>query len=290
MALQTPSGTYTVPDPIARNAVNTAADSENKIHSDAEARRFGYAGALVPGVTLYAYLTQLAVQFFGAEWLNRGSASLRVSRPVYAGETVQCVADMDRDDADRVRLVGDAPVLHASCLRPDGKTAATLNASLRDTGVDALAGAPDLPEIAPPQPLPRLTAESVPLGRTLAPLDTPLTADFARSYATETEDPCPWWRDPSPFGYALLPPGVIAARQAHLLRQNFTFGPSIHAGSEIQHLAPAPANGRYRTGGVIREAFERNGHHYLVLDALTTAEGVPVARIRHTSIFQVRAS
>jgi len=66
--------------------------------------------------------------------------------------------------------------------------------------------------------------------------------------------------------------------------------PSIHTASQIQHLAPAPANARYRTGGVIRETFERNGHQYLVLDALTTADGVPVARIRHTSIFQVRAS
>ena len=39
-------------------AFNTATASENKIHDDAVARRFGFHGALVPGVEVYAYMAR----------------------------------------------------------------------------------------------------------------------------------------------------------------------------------------------------------------------------------------
>ncbi|MGH2584922.1 MAG: hypothetical protein ACRDJE_08415, partial [Dehalococcoidia bacterium] len=71
-------------------ARNTASDSENKIHDDAEARRYGYAGGLVPGVTLYAYLTRLALAAYGPAWLERGTAECAFRRPVYEGERVRC--------------------------------------------------------------------------------------------------------------------------------------------------------------------------------------------------------
>ncbi|MGH2599772.1 MAG: hypothetical protein ACRDJ9_10330, partial [Dehalococcoidia bacterium] len=61
-------------------ARNTASDSENKIHDDAEARRYGYAGGLVPGVTLYAYLTRLALAAYGPAWLERGTAECAFRR------------------------------------------------------------------------------------------------------------------------------------------------------------------------------------------------------------------
>ena len=270
------------PAPIRRLAVNSAAESDNKIHSDAEAQRFGYRAALVPGVTLYAYLTQLVVPFFGAEWLTRGSATLRLLRPVYEGETVVCNAALREEEG--------GTVLDLACAREDGTVCADGSAWLHDGGEDLLADALPLPETAPPEPLPPLTPATVPLGVPLVPIDTAVSAEHARAYADETADPSRWWRVDSPFGGPLLPPGMLAGRQARLLRANFSFGPSIHTASEIQHLAPAPAGARYRTGGVIRDTFERKGNHYLVLDALTIADGRPVARVRHTSIFQVRPS
>jgi hypothetical protein len=49
-------------------ARNTSTNSENKIHDDATARRYGFRGALVPGVTVYAYLTEPVVAAFGPAW------------------------------------------------------------------------------------------------------------------------------------------------------------------------------------------------------------------------------
>ena len=40
-------------------AYNTARDSENKIHDNTVARRFGFSGGLVPGVDVYAYMAHL---------------------------------------------------------------------------------------------------------------------------------------------------------------------------------------------------------------------------------------
>jgi len=50
-------------------AFNTALDSENKIHDDDVARRFGFSGGLVPGVDVYAYLTWGPVSTWGRSCL-----------------------------------------------------------------------------------------------------------------------------------------------------------------------------------------------------------------------------
>ena len=51
-------------------AVNTAPDSENRMHGD-EARRYGFESGLVPGVDVLAYLAHDGVQTWGPAWLAR---------------------------------------------------------------------------------------------------------------------------------------------------------------------------------------------------------------------------
>src|ERR1700680_304690 len=76
---KTPSPPYRV------TARNTAIASENKIHDDAVARRFGFAGGLVPGVEVYAYMTHIPVGHWGRAWIEHGSAECRFVKPVYDG-------------------------------------------------------------------------------------------------------------------------------------------------------------------------------------------------------------
>ncbi|MGH7278011.1 MAG: hypothetical protein ACREJG_04915 [Candidatus Rokuibacteriota bacterium] len=73
-------------------AKNTSANGENAIHDDAVAQRYGFAGALVPGVTVYAYLTQPLAAAYRAAWLVRGTATVRFVRPVFEGEEVTIAA------------------------------------------------------------------------------------------------------------------------------------------------------------------------------------------------------
>src|SRR5262245_57201401 len=69
-------------------ARNTWAGGDNLIHDDTVARQHGFRGALVSGVTVYAYLTQPLVSAFGSAWMTRGTASVRFVRAVLAGEEV----------------------------------------------------------------------------------------------------------------------------------------------------------------------------------------------------------
>ena len=69
--------------PYQVRARNGAAASENKIHDNDVARQYGFAGGLVPGVTIYGYMTRPALDWFGAEWLSRGTMSARFVRPFY---------------------------------------------------------------------------------------------------------------------------------------------------------------------------------------------------------------
>src|SRR5262249_45051855 len=75
--------------PVYRvTARNTSIQSENRIHDDETARRYGFRGGLVPGVTVYAYLTHPLTSFFGRAWLERGTATVRFVKPIFEGDSV----------------------------------------------------------------------------------------------------------------------------------------------------------------------------------------------------------
>src|SRR5467141_3134726 len=78
--------------PYQVEAFNTATASENKIHDDAVARRFGFGGGLVPGVDVYGYMTHLPVTRWGRAWLERGTAECRFFKPVYDGDIASVTA------------------------------------------------------------------------------------------------------------------------------------------------------------------------------------------------------
>src|SRR5215211_8860378 len=84
--------------PVYRvRARNTSVTSDNKIHDDEVAARFGFRGGLVPGVTVYAYMTVPLVAQFSAAWLERGSMQVKFHHPFYEGEEVFVRSDVDAD-------------------------------------------------------------------------------------------------------------------------------------------------------------------------------------------------
>src|SRR5579871_3245803 len=79
-------------------AYNTAKLSENKMHDDAVARRFGFSGGLVPGVDVMAYMMHLPIAKWGRDFLERGLIEARFVKPVYDGE----IADISGREVDGV--------------------------------------------------------------------------------------------------------------------------------------------------------------------------------------------
>src|SRR5881227_167488 len=70
-------------------AFNTAKQSENKMHDDSVAQRFGFSGGLVPGVDVMAYMMHMPVAKWGRDFLERGLIDARFVKPVYDGETAE---------------------------------------------------------------------------------------------------------------------------------------------------------------------------------------------------------
>src|SRR5437867_9559712 len=79
-------------------ARNTSTHSSNKIHDDAVARQYGFRGGLVPGATVYAYMTRPLLAAFGREWMERGTGSVRFLRPIYEGEEIALLASVQHAD------------------------------------------------------------------------------------------------------------------------------------------------------------------------------------------------
>jgi acyl dehydratase len=132
-------------------AHNTAPDSENRIHDDQTAAAYGFRAALVPGVTVYGYLTVPVLERFGEDWLSRGGMRVRFLEPIYDGDEVI------------VTLSGD--VLGAS--RRDGTVCATGEIFWPDEPAPPLALYPEEPM---PAVRPRASAESLAPGRILGTL------------------------------------------------------------------------------------------------------------------------
>ena len=79
-------------------AYNTAKLSENKMHDDIVAKRFGFNGGLVPGVDVMAYMMHLPVAQWGRAFLERGFIEARFVKPVYDGE----IADLRGEENNGV--------------------------------------------------------------------------------------------------------------------------------------------------------------------------------------------
>src|SRR5438045_2835119 len=74
-------------------AYNTAKLSENKMHDDTVARRFGFGGGLVPGVDVMAYMMHMPVARWGRAFLEHGLIDARFIKPVYDGEMTDVTAE-----------------------------------------------------------------------------------------------------------------------------------------------------------------------------------------------------
>src|SRR5215475_7605769 len=68
------------------SAATPAEPSENRVHQDDMAQKYGFKGGLVPGVIMYAWMTHPVVAALGPAWLERGLFETRFPKPIYYEE------------------------------------------------------------------------------------------------------------------------------------------------------------------------------------------------------------
>ena len=77
--------------PFHIGARNLPEHRTNPIHTDEGAVAQGFPGALVAGVTTYAYLTHVPAAAWGLSWIRGGSSEVSFQSPVMANAALTCV-------------------------------------------------------------------------------------------------------------------------------------------------------------------------------------------------------
>jgi acyl dehydratase len=90
-------------EPYSIVAFNAAKLSENKMHDDTVAKKFGFTGGLVPGVDVFAYMSHAPLALWGRAFLERGHMDGRFGKPIYDGDTATVTA-VERDGGLDVQI------------------------------------------------------------------------------------------------------------------------------------------------------------------------------------------
>ena len=257
-------------------ARNTSSSSENKIHDEQIAREYGFRGALVPGVTVYAYMTHPLVEAFGAAWLERGTANVRFLKPIHDGEEVRLAG---------VITSRDAKIITASVTATTtvGGECATLSATL-PAGTPVPVNLAQYPVAPLPTDRPLVTREHL---ASLAALGTPINpydGERQAEYLERVSDGLALYRGARGWAH----PGFFLDQANKALSQNVRMSPWIHVGSVVRHLGGARVGEILSTRGKVRSLFEKKGKEFVEADlVLVAGERRPVAHVLHTAIYRL---
>jgi acyl dehydratase len=226
-------------------ARNLAEHADNRIHTDAGARAAGFPGALVAGVTTYAYLTHPIVAAWGLDWVANGGGEVRFDAPVFDHDEVTCTPVVD----------DDAVVVTARC-GAEHESRATLR---------AVAHGGPLPAVRDGTPL---TSRRVQLGDR-----------WGADYGERVGDDLDVYRREG-----VIHPAVWPALANHVVGADLVRGPWIHLRSIVRHHGLAPADSVVDVHAVVVDRFHRRSGERAIVDVLIEVEGRPVASLEHEAI------
>ena len=252
-------------------AANPAVASENRIHADEVARRYGFQGGLVPGVTVYGYACHALVQALGTGWVDHGSARVRFLAPCYEGEELVVEVTpaplaFEINSGKRKCVVGSAALSRCG---PAGPRVAEIPA----------APAP-LPDARPPA-----DASFFDAGRVLGSVPLPTDQGAVDAYLTGIGEPS--------ASYAIdgiVHPGLLLQGANRILTANVVLPAWLHVESEVHHLRTVSVGEEVEVRARIAAVFERKGHRFAELDVRWLAGGTAVAAARHVAIWQLATS
>jgi hypothetical protein len=258
------TATYTV------RAHNAATASENRIHDDAVARTYGFEGGLVPGVTVYAYMTHPVVTELGPAWLEHGTMATRFVRPCYEGDEIS------------VDAVARGDALELTARRGGHEVIATGTAS-----VPSPAPSPPTVDDYPAARLPTerapATEERLAALSTLGSWEATFHAEHAPAFLDEVRDDLAVYRDGGPAH-----PGYLLLAANWILGANVRLGPWMHVGSDVTNFGLVADGDFVSTRGRVAGLFGRKGHQFVDLDLLMVANDTrPVLHARHTAIYEI---
>jgi hypothetical protein len=258
-------------------AFNQVPESENRIHSDAVARAYGFRGALVPGVVVSAYLIHPAVIAWGKEWLERGRAECVVHSPVYDGEAFD--VEVTPDGAKRFDAVLSDP-RRVRCA----------------TARVALAEAVPTPPVFRGDPVLDPKVERPVATRAVMEGLRERGLSALRARWDESAEITRYLKDPSQMPGIfrekhLASPAFVLALTNWILGNNARMSPWLHLQSESQNHRSISSGQDLVIEASIADLFEKKGHEFVDVDVgiflEKTREAAAAVRLR--AIYKMRA-
>ena len=250
-------------------ARNHSSAHENRIHSDDVAQKYGFKGALVPGVALYGHLTRPLAERFGRDFLSRSIAALRLIKPAYDGDRL------------RIDLSGDDGQHLAECRNAEGTLLADLRVHMPG-------------ELPPPETPLSLSKRAKRRGR--------VEINWA---VVEEGEPYPAWdweinaaenqrfreqiADVLELYDAHVHPHAILSIANQALTREFVMPAWIHTASEVRHRQALRVGDSVAVRAVPLEKWRRRGHEFVRLYIDVHRNQALTTEMFHTAIFKVAA-
>lgn len=250
---------------VARNHSHA---SENRIHSDDVAQRYGFRGALVPGVAVFGHMTRPLVAALGPGWLGHGVVNTRFLKPAYDGDRLLI----------ELREQADAHLV--TCRNDTGELLAELSL-VQPRELPAPDSRATLPPARAPSPRVEISSATIEVGVPFAPIRFTPTADENRTYTERVSDDLPLYRE------GVLHPHLLLHWSNLALVQRYVMPAWIHVGSEMRLRRTLRAGEPIEIRAVPMEKWERKGHELVKLYVAYFVNELLATEVFHTAIYRV---
>lgn len=250
-------------------AINHSEASENRIHSDEVAARYGFRGGLVPGVAVFGYMTHPLTSQLGADWLGHAQLSVRLLKPAYDGERLNIAMTQPTPESCQVDCLNDQQILLArlnveipSMLPPMDPLAA----------VEGAISAPERVDIG---------WDVITLEQPFPAISWTVTEDDNRTYSQHVADDLQVYKD------GVAHPHFIQHWCNQVLSRRFIMPAWIHAGTEMTFRRTLRVGDLVEIRAIPTDKWERKGHEFIKVYIAFMVDGEPAVEASHTAIFKV---
>ena len=256
-------------------ALNDATESENRIHSDEIAAKYGFTGALVSGVNVFGYMTQPLVRAFGESFLQRGILDVIFLKPAYQDDLLTIKTSEAKTETSK-----------RNCITNISNEQGVLLAKLESWLPAEL---PQVNKLASVQ-CPTAAPARAEIAWDLIELNTPAPVFIWQPTEQDNQEHVRVQRDNAKCYQgknAYIHPYFLLDACNRALMRMFILPAWIHVGSKIILRAPIKVGQEITVKTIPLEKWERKGHQFIKLYIAMWVNQAVAVEVEHTAIFKI---
>ena len=256
-------------------ALNNAQTSENRIHSDDIAAKYGFEGALVSGANVFGYLSQPLVRYYKESWLSSGIMDVIFLKPAYQENLLTIkTEELRSESSQRNHLTSayneeDVLIANLESWLPKQLPSINVLADLYREPEDIERKEIHWDLISVNQPWPSYRW-------------SPTEANNQERVEAQ-RDQAELYQGPEGF---IHPYYLLEACNKALLRQ-FILPAWIHTGSRLVTRKPLQVGQEIEVRAIPTEKWRRKGHEFIKLYVAMMTQGEVAIEVEHTAIFHI---